>query len=45
MEITITAMTVGVMLLYALPGYALVKAKKISPTSISAFATIFSREP
>ncbi len=40
MEITITAMTVGIMLLYALPGYALVKAKKISPTSISAFATI-----
>lgn len=40
MEITVTAFTVGIMLLYALPGYALVKAKKISPSSISAFATV-----
>ncbi len=40
MEITVTAMTVGVMLMYALPGFALVKAKKVSPSSISAFATV-----
>ncbi len=40
MEFMITVSTVGIMLLYSLPGYALVKAKKIKPTSISAFATV-----
>ena len=40
MEITVTAVTVGIMLLYALPGFALVKAGKVSPSSISAFATV-----
>ena len=40
MEFMITVYTVGTMLLYSLPGYALVKCKKIAPTSISAFATV-----
>lgn len=40
MEFMITVSTVGIMLLYSLPGYILVKCKKIEPTSISAFATI-----
>ncbi len=40
MEFMITVSTVGIMLLYSLPGYVLVKCKKIAPTSISAFATI-----
>ncbi len=40
MEFMITVSTVGIMLLYSLPGYALVKAKKIKPSSISAFATV-----
>lgn len=40
MEFIITVTTVGIMLLYSLPGYALVKAKKIAPTSISSFATV-----
>lgn len=40
MEFIITVTTVGIMLLYSLPGYALVKAKKIPPTSISSFATV-----
>ena len=40
MEFLVTVTTVGVMLLYSAPGYALVKAKKIQPTSISAFAMV-----
>ncbi len=40
MELLITVTTVGVMLLYSAPGFALVKAKKIQPSSISAFATV-----
>ena len=36
----VTITTVGIMLLYSLPGYILVKCRKIAPTSISAFATI-----
>ncbi len=40
MNFVVTAYTVAIMLLYSLPGYALVKAKKISPSSISAFATV-----
>ena len=40
MEFTVTVVTVGVMLLYSTPGYALVKSGKIKPESISAFATV-----
>lgn len=40
MEFMVTVSTVGIMLLYSLPGYALVKCKKIQPSSISAFATV-----
>lgn len=40
MNFMVTFATVGVMLLYALPGWILVKAKKISPDSISAFAKV-----
>ncbi|MEE3449572.1 MAG: AEC family transporter [Acutalibacteraceae bacterium] len=40
MEFKITIITVGIMLLYSLPGFALVKAKKIKAESISAFATV-----
>lgn len=40
MNFTVTAYTVAIMLLYSLPGYALVKSKKVSPSSISAFATM-----
>ncbi len=40
MEFTVTVVTVGVMLLYSAPGYALVKSGKIKPESISAFATV-----
>ena len=40
MELLITVTTVGVMLLYSAPGFALVKAKKIQPSSISALATV-----
>ncbi len=36
----VTITTVGIMLLYSLPGYILVKCKKIAPANISAFATI-----
>ena len=36
----VTITTVGVMLLYSAPGYALVKFKKIEPSSISAFAMV-----
>lgn len=36
----VTISTVGIMLLYSLPGYVFVKCKKIAPSSISAFATI-----
>ena len=35
-----TVYTVGIMLIYSLPGYALVKAKKINPQAIPAFATV-----
>ncbi len=40
MEFMVTVSTVAIMLLYSLPGYALVKCRKIAPTSISAFATV-----
>lgn len=40
MNFTVTMYTVAIMLLYSFPGYALVKAKKIAPSSISAFATM-----
>ena len=40
MEFMVTVSTVAIMLLYSLPGYILVKCKKIAPTSISAFATV-----
>ena len=40
MEFIITVSTVATMLLYSLPGYVLVKCRKIAPTSISAFATV-----
>lgn len=40
MNFQVTFITVGVMLLYALPGWILVKTKKISPDSISAFAKV-----
>ncbi len=40
MEFKITIITVGIMLLYSLPGFALVKAKKIKAESISAFAAV-----
>ena len=40
MEFKITVVTVGIMLMYSLPGFALVKAKKIKSESISAFATV-----
>ena len=40
MEFTVTISTVAIMLLYSLPGYVLVKCRKISPESISAFATV-----
>lgn len=36
----VTVYTVGIMLLYSLPGYALVKCKKIKPEGIPAFATV-----
>lgn len=40
MEFLITVTTVGVMLMYSAPGYALVKSGKIKSESISAFATV-----
>lgn len=40
MDFMVTVYTVGIMLLYSLPGYILVKAKKISASSIPAFATM-----
>lgn len=40
MNFTVTMYTVGVMLLYSLPGYILVKTKKVSPGAIPAFATV-----
>lgn len=40
MNFTVTMYTVAIMLLYSLPGYVLVKAKKIAPSSIPAFATM-----
>lgn len=40
MEFIITITTVGVMLMYSAPGYALVKCQKIRPDSISAFAAV-----
>lgn len=40
MDFMVTVYTVGVMLLYSLPGYILVKAKKIKQDSIPAFATM-----
>ena len=40
MEFLVTVTTVGVMLLYSAPGYALVKFKKIKSESISAFANV-----
>ena len=40
MEFLVTITTVGVMLLYSAPGFLLVKAKKIDPSAISAFATV-----
>ena len=40
MEFIVTMTTVGVMLLYSAPGFALVKCKKIKAESISAFATV-----
>ncbi len=40
MNIAVTAEAVGIMLLYALPGYLLVRCGKIQPSAISAFATM-----
>lgn len=40
MDFMVTVYTVGIMLLYSLPGYILVKTKKISASSIPAFATM-----
>lgn len=40
MEFMVTVSTVATMLLYSLPGYVLVKCRKIAPTSICAFATV-----
>lgn len=40
MFFTITLTAVVVMLLYAVPGYLLVRTKMVQPTSISAFATV-----
>lgn len=40
MDFMVTVYTVGIMLLYSLPGYALVKCKKIKPEGIPAFATV-----
>lgn len=40
MNFTVTMYTVGVMLLYSLPGYILVKTKKVDPGAIPAFATV-----
>lgn len=40
MNFIVTVYTVGIMLLYSLPGYALVKAKKIKPEGIPAFANV-----
>ncbi len=39
-EFTITLITVGIMLAYAVPGYILIKAKAIKPDSISAFSRV-----
>lgn len=40
MEFGLTSVTVLIMLLYAVPGYLLVKSKKISPNSIAAFSIV-----
>lgn len=40
MNFMVTVYTVGVMLLYSMPGYILVKSKKVKPDSIPAFATL-----
>ncbi len=40
MSFTVTLMTVAMMLLYAVPGYLLIKSGKLNEHSISAFATL-----
>ena len=40
MSFTVTLVTAGVMLLYAIPGYLLMRAKKLDTGGISAFATL-----
>lgn len=40
MEFTVTAITVAMMMLYAVPGFILVKTRSVKPESISAFAKV-----
>jgi predicted permease len=40
MQFSLTAITVLMMLVYAIPGYLLIKSKMIKPNNISGFATV-----
>lgn len=40
MSLSITILEVGIMLLYAVPGFVLIKSKAVRPDSISAFAKL-----